>query len=114
MLQHVADDVGQVFLCHNLLFIAQFCDALRHTARLFRSQFQPQFLKVSGNISPTAVLAQGIFAFTSETFRDEFVVIQLVLGVTIGMNTCYLRKHILTDDRLIRRDGNTAEALDHA
>ena len=50
MFQHIADNIRQVFLCHNLLLVTQLGNALRHTACLFWSQFKSQFLQVLGNV----------------------------------------------------------------
>ena len=112
--QHVADDIGQVLLRHDFLLVAQFGDTFRHAARLFGSQFQSQLLKVLGYVGTPGVLAQGIFALTSETLGDEFVVIEFVLCVAIGMDASDLRKHILAHDGLVGSHRNAAEALDHA
>ena len=113
MLQHVADNIGQIVLSDNLLLITQFGDALRDPSRLLRCQFQAQFLQVLSDIRLTAVLAQGILTLASETLRHQFVVVELILRITIGMDASHLRKHILANDRLIRCYGDAAEALHH-
>ena len=114
MLQHVADDVGQVLLRHYLLLVAQLRNALRHTARLLRSQLQAQLLEISGDIGLAGILAQRILTLTTETLWHQLVIVQLVFRVAIGMNASHLREDILTDNRLIGGYGDATETLDHA
>ena len=57
MLEHVADDEGQVVLSYNLLAIAKFGDTLGNTLCLLGSEFKSQFLQVAGDVCPTAVIA---------------------------------------------------------
>ena len=114
MLQDVADDVGQVFLCDNLFLVAQLRDALRHTARLLRSQLQAQFFQILGDVGLATLLAQRILTLTTETLWHQLVEVQLVFRVTIGMDARHLREDMFADDGLVGGHGDAAETLDHA
>ena len=113
MFQHVAHNERKVFLSHNLLFIAKFGDTLGYTASLLRSEFKSEFLKILGDVSLAAILAQGILALSSESLWHQGVAIQIILLVAIGMHTSHLGKHIVADNRLVRRNGYTTIALHH-
>ena len=114
MLQHVADDEGQILLGDDFLLVAQFCDTLCHLACLLWCQFESEFLEVLGDIGLTAVLAEGIFTASAETLWHEFVLVESVFLVTIGMHACDLGEDIVADDRLIRCDGDAAITLHEA
>ena len=111
MLQDVADDERQIFLSHNLLLVTQLRDALRHFSGLFWCQFQPQFLQILGNIRLSAVLAERILPSASEPLRHKFILIEIILLITIGMNTRYLREDIVADNRLIGCHSDAAITL---
>ena len=66
MFEDVADDVGQVFLCDDLLLVAQLGDALRDALGLLGRELQAQLLEVLGDVGTTGVLSEGILAFASE------------------------------------------------
>ena len=107
MLENVAHDKWQVVLSDYLLAVAKFGDTLCHPACLFGSEFKSQFLQVAGDVCPTAVLAESIFALTSESLGHEVVAVEIVLVVAIGMHSCHLGEHIVTDDGLVGRNGYT-------
>ena len=107
MLEHVADDEGQVVLSYNLLAVAKFGDTLGNTLCLLGSEFQSQFLQIAGDVSLAAVLAKCILTLTSESLRHKVVAIEVILVVAIGMHSSHLCEHIITDDWLIGRNCNT-------
>ena len=111
MLQHIRNDIRQIVLCHQFLFITQLSDTHRHPLGLLRCQFQSQFLKVLGDIRLSAVLTQRIFALTTEPFWLQEVIIETSLVVAVGMDTSHLREHVLTNHRLIGCNGNAAVAF---
>ena len=75
MLEHVADNKRKVFLCHYLLAVAEFSDALGDTSCLLRGEFKSQLLEVAGDIRLAAVLAKSIFTFTSESLRHQVIAV---------------------------------------
>ena len=87
MMQDVCDDKRQIFLCHHLLFVAQFNNAIRHTFGLLWSQFQAKFFQILYYIGLAATFAQRIFTFTSKTFWEQFIYVQATLFISISMNT---------------------------
>ena len=111
MFQHIANDEGQILLRHDFLLVAQFGDALSDTFGLLWRQFQSQFLQVLGNVRPSTVLTQGILPFPAKPLRHQFVLIESVFLVPVGMHTSHLRKHIVADNRLIGRHSNTTITL---
>ena len=113
MFQHVAHDERQIFLSHYFLLVAQFGDTLGYTSGLLRSEFKSEFLKILGDVSLAAILAQGILALSSESLWHQGVAIQIILLVAIGMHAGHLGKHIVADNRLVRRNGYTTIALHH-
>ena len=114
MLQHITNDIGQVFLGDNLFLVAQLRDTLRDATGLLGGEFQTQFLKVLGDIGLPAIFTKGIFTFTTKTLWHQLVVVELVLGVAISMNTSHLSKYILTHNGLIGGHADATKALHHA
>ena len=114
MLQDVGDDVGQVVEGDNFLLVAKLGDALGDAARLLGCQLETQLLQVLDDVGTARVLAQGILPLAAEALGNQLVVVELVLAVAIGMDTCHLGKDVLADDGLVGGDGDAAEAFDHA
>ena len=96
MLQHVAYDEWQVFLSYNLLAVAQFGNALRHTSCLFGSEFQSEQFQVLGDVCPTAIFTKCILALTSETLWHKIIAVKVVLIVAIGMNAFFIPFQLLS------------------
>ena len=114
MLQHITHDEGQIVDGDSLFLITQFGDTLRDATGLFGGEFQSEFFKIFGNIRLTAVLTQGILTTTSEALWHQFVLVEAVLLVAIGMDTSHLGEHIITNDGLIGGDGDTTITLHEA
>ena len=113
MFQHIRHDIGEVFLCDELLLVAQFDDSVSHTTCLFWRKFQSQLLKVLEDVRLARVLAQRILTLSAKTLRQQVVTIEVVLVVAISVNTSHLREDILSDNRFIGWNGNTRQALHH-
>ena len=96
-----------VFTCHNLLTVAKFSYPPRHLTGLLVGQLKTEFLQVPLDIGVPAGLSQGIFPLPPETLRHKIIAVKIALVVTVGMHSGHLRKHILTDNRLIRSHRNT-------
>ena len=111
MLEHIGNDVREVFLSDELLLVAKFDDTIGNTAGLFWSEFQTQFLKILQDIRFAGILAQSILSFPAETLWKEVIAVEIVLVVAICMHSCHLCKHTFTNDRLVRRNGNTRKTL---
>ena len=109
--KHVVDDVGQVFLSDDFLLLAKFSDAGSHQACLLGCELKAQFFKVFGNVGPAGVLTQCIFASTSEALGHQCILIELMFAIAIGVHSCHLCKHILSDDGHVGCNGNAAIAL---
>ena len=114
MLQHVGNDVGQVFLRDELLLVAQLDDALGDLAHRLIVELQSQIFQVLADVGLARVLAQGILAAATEAFGQQIVVIEVALVVAVGMYACHLREDVFADDRFIGGDGDAGVRLHHA
>ena len=114
MLQHVAHNERQVFLRHYLLLIAQLGDSLRYAACLLGRELQTQLLQVLGYVGLAAVLAQRVLTSAPESLRHQGVAVQIILLVAIGMHASHLGKHVVADNRLIRRHHDAAVAFNQS
>ena len=112
--EDVADDVGQVLLCDDLLLVAQLGDALCDALGLLGRELQAQFLEVLGDVGTTGVLSEGILAFASEALGLQLVLIEVALGVAIGMNARHLGEDTLAHDGHVGSDANAAICRHHA
>ena len=112
--EDVGDDVGQVFLRHQLFLVAQLDDAFGHLAHGFFVQFQPQVLEVLADVGLAGVLAQGILALAAEAFGQEVVAVEVALVVAVGMDARHLGENVLAHDGLVGRDDHAAVRLHHA
>ena len=114
MFEHITDDEGEVVLGDDFLPVAQFGDTLCHLLALFGREHYAQFFEVAFNIGFTTVFSQRILPFTSESFRHQFITIEIRFRVAIGMHPCHLCKHILADDGLIWRHSDATIPLDQS
>ena len=107
MLQHIRNDVRQIFLCHQFFLVAQFDDTLRHLAHSIFIQLQSEVFEIFADIGFAACLAQRIFTFTAKAFGKQIITVKIIFVIAVGMHTCHLCKDILTYNRFIGRYHNT-------
>ena len=111
MLQHVAHDIGQVLLRHQLLLVTQFDDAFCHLLHRLLTELQAQFFEVLADIGLAARLTQCILTFPPKAFRQQVVAVEVILVVTISMYASYLREYATTHNGFVWWDSDTAVAL---
>ncbi len=114
MLEHIRHYVGQILLCHQLLLIAQLDDAVGYAPCLLGSEFQTEFLEILEDIGLAAVFAQGVFALAAESLRQQFVAIERILLIAVGMHASHLGKHALANDWLVGWHGDARIILHEA
>ena len=113
MFQNIGNDVRQIFLRHQLLFIAQLDDTFGNLAHGILVQLQPQVFQVLADIRLAAVLAQRILPLTTEAFGQEVVAVQVAFIISVGMHARHLRKHILTHNRFVGGNYDARIRLHH-
>ena len=110
-MQNIIYYIGQVILSHQLLFVSQLTDTLSHLTHRLLIKFHAYGIQIHLNVSLAAVLTQRIFPDTSETLRHEYAAVEIVLAVSIGMDTGTLGKDKLAHHRLVLRDMDAAVHL---
>ena len=113
MFQNIGNDVRQIFLRHQFLFIAQLDDTFGNLAHGILVQLQPQVFQVLADIRLAAVLAQRILPLTTEAFGQEVVAVQVAFIISVGMHARHLRKHILTHNRFVGGNYDARIRLHH-
>ena len=95
----------------HLLLITQLNDAGCHLTHSLIVELETEGFEILANIGLTTGLTQSIFTFASKAFGQQFVAVEVILVIAIGMYTCHLSEDIFTYDGLIGRDGDTRVGL---
>ena len=112
--EHVADDVGEVFLGDEFFLVAQLDDACGDLAHGFFVELESEVFEVLAYVGLAAGLPERVLALAAEAFGKEVVAVEVVLIVPVGMHACHLGEDVLADDGLVGWDGYAGVGLDEA
>ena len=112
--QYVGNDVGQVLGGHQLLLVAQLHDPFGHLAHRGFVEVDAQRFEVLHDVGLARSLAEGVFADAAEPFGEQFVEVEVVLVVAVGVDAGALREDAFADDRAVGGNTDAGVGLDHA
>ena len=112
MAEDVGNNVGEVFLGEEFLFVAQFDDAFGHFVHRLIVQLNAEGFEVLADVGFAGGFAEGVLTGTAEALGNEGVTVEIVLGVAVGMYTSTLGEDVLTCDRLVGGDMDAGVGLD--
>ena len=114
VLQHVGDDVGEVFGGDHLFFVAQLDHPLGNPLYRFFVELDAQRFEIFADVGPSRSLAQSILALAAEALGQQVVVVEVVLVVAVGMYPGALGEYRLADNGLVGGYPHARVGLDDA
>ena len=112
MAEDVRNNVGEVFLGEELLFVTKFYDAFGHFVHRLIVQLNAEGFEVLADVGFAGGFAEGVLTGTAEALGNERVAVEVTLGVAVGMYTSALGEDVLTCDGLVGGDMDAGVGLD--
>ena len=113
-LEHVGNDVGEILRGDDVLLVSEFDDSLQHQFAVGGGKLDAQPLKIVIQGCLAREFAQGIPSGSSKAAVFEAGVVEVALGIAVGVDSRGLSENITAGDRRIRGDLLAAEGLHHA
>ena len=101
MAEDVGNNVGEVFLGEEFLFVAQFDDAFGHFVHRLIVQLNAEGFEVLADVGFAGGFAEGVLTGTAEALGNKRVAVEVTLGVAVGMYTSTLGEDVLACDGLV-------------
>ena len=112
MAEDVGNNVGEVFLGEELLFVTKFYDAFGHFVHRLIIQLNAEGFEVLADVGFAGGFAEGVLTGTAEALGNERVAVEVTLGVAVSVYTGALGEDVLACDGLVGGDMDAGVGLD--